>query len=432
MIPVRVNLWNSRIGAIDWDEERGLGVFEYEPDFAASVFQVSPIVMPLRERPITFASNRNDTFHGLPGLIADSLPDRFGNALIDAYLARVGRSDINPVERLCYIGKRGIGALEFQPEQVPQRHQSKPLEVAALVQLASDILSEREGLQASFDDPDREEALLTILRVGSSAGGARAKALIAYNETTGEVRSGQLPNLPQEFSHWLLKFDGVEENRDKDLNDPMGYGRIEYAYSNMVHACKIEMTECRLLEENDRSHFMTRRFDRTREGKKLHMQSLCALAHFDFNRPGEYSYEQAFQVLRLLNLPMDAIVQLFRRMAFNVVARNQDDHTKNIAFLMDRHGEWSLAPAFDMTYSYRPDSIWTGAHQMTLNGKRDSFVLHDFDACGEIAMLKRGQAREIVEEVVSIVKDWREYASKAGVPDHTAEQIAKVQRLDLF
>jgi serine/threonine-protein kinase HipA len=324
-----------------------------------------------------------------------------------------------------------MGALEFKPAQGPSAETSKPIQISELVTLASEILSRQQGLAASFQDPEQEQALQTILRVGTSAGGARAKALIAWNPSTAEVRSGQL-EAPAGFSHWLLKFDGVSGNKDKELEDPQGYGLIELAYSRMARAAKITMSDCRLLEENGRSHFMTRRFDRDDAGNKLHMQSLGALAHFDYNEPGSYSYEQAFLVMRQLQLPMRDLEEQYRRMVFNLVARNQDDHVKNIAFLMDRTGQWSLSPAFDITWSFNPAGDWTATHQMTVNGKRDQFTRADLLAAGRSAQLKRGRTEAIAEEVIAAVRDWPRYAAEAGVPDDRYREIQASHRLDLL
>ncbi len=350
-----VQLWGRTIGAVQLDEGRDVATFQYDPHFARSGIELSPLVMPLSEAVYEFPSLPRATFHGLPGLLADSLPDTFGNALINAWLATQGRTpdQFNAVERLCYTGKRGMGALEFVPVLGPRPRTASMINVDALVRLASEVLTHRGDMLEHFHSEGKERALRNILSVGTSAGGARAKAVIAWNPTTNEVRSGQLA-AGDGFEYWLLKFDGVSGNRDKELEDPKGYGAIEYAYALMAQAAGMSMTQCRLLEERGRRHFMTRRFDREADGEKLHMQSLCALAHFDFNQAGAYSYEQALLVIRQLGLPMEAVEEQFRRMVFNIVARNQDDHVKNIAFLMNKRGEWSLAPAFDVTYSYNP------------------------------------------------------------------------------
>lgn len=419
-----VRLWGKTIGAVSLQDGDDVASFEYDAAFAQSGIQVAPLVMPLSRRVYRFPELSRPTFHGLPGLLADSLPDKFGNALIDVWLASQGRQpdSFNAVERLCYTGERGMGALEFVPAIGPGARQTTAIEIGQLVDLASEVLTHRNNLQASFLSEDRKDALSDILRVGTSAGGARAKAVIAWNPKTNEVRSGQV-KAGTGFEYWLLKFDGVSGNKDKELEDPKGYGLIEYAYYLMALECGITMNECRLFKENGRSHFMTRRFDRKAGGEKLHMQSLSALAHYDFNMAGAYSYEQAFLAMRQLQLPMQAIEQQFRRMAFNIVARNQDDHVKNIAFLMNKSGEWSLSPAFDMTYSFNPAGTWTASHQMTLNGKRDKFTLEDFKACAKTASMKRGRAAKIVAEVQAAVSQWKLFAEQAGVPDGVREKI---------
>ncbi|HTY86636.1 MAG TPA: HipA domain-containing protein [Candidatus Acidoferrum sp.] len=432
MTVAEVRLWGRTIGAVSLADGSRFATFQYDPAFAQSGIQISPITMPLSDRVHTFPELPPPTFHGLPGLLADSLPDRFGHTLIDAWLAMQGRTpdSFNAVERLCYVGARGMGALEFVPALGPKARTAKKIEVDALVKLASEVLSHRKKLQATFGRADRRNALNDILRVGTSAGGARAKAVIAWNRATNEIRSGQL-SAGKGFEYWLLKFDGVTGNQDKELEDPKGYGAIEYAYSLMAKAAGITMNECRLLEENGRRHFMTRRFDRLEGGEKLHMQSLCALAHFDYNHAGAYAYEQALLVIRQLDLPMEAVEEQFRRMAFNVMARNQDDHVKNIAFLMDKTGRWSLAPAFDLTYSYNPAGIWTATHQMTMNGKRDDFTLADFRACAKSALMKRGRAERILQVVRQAVAQWPEFADQAQVPNPWRKQIQQNLRLDL-
>ena len=431
----QVLLWGRTIGAVSMDKGRDYAAFQYDPAFARSGIEISPLTMPLSEQVYEFPALPRNTFYGLPGLLADSLPDKFGNALIDAWLATQGRTAENfgAVERLCYTGTRGMGALEFKPAigPNPRARTASKIEIDALVRLASNVLTHRYDLKSSFAGATRAKALNDILRVGTSAGGARAKAVIAWNRETNEVRSGQVA-AGDGFEYWLLKFDGVTGNKDKELEDPKGYGAIEYAYHLMAKKASITMSECRLLEENGRRHFMTRRFDRIDNlagGEKLHMQSLCALAHFDFNQAGAYAYEQALMTIRQLKLPMAAVEQQFRRMVFNIVARNQDDHVKNIAFLMDKQGQWSLAPAFDVTYSYNPSGSWTSMHQMTLNGKRDGYTLKDFETCAKSAMMKRGRAAAIIEEVRAAVRDWPVYAAEANVGDERREQIQNAHRL---
>ncbi len=428
-----MRLWGSRIGAVSMPEQGSLASFQYDANFAGSGIQVAPLTMPLSVDPYSFPRLPAEAFQGLPGLLADSLPDRYGHALIDAWLAAQGRApeSFNAVERLCYIGRRGMGALEFAPARGPRPSKGHDVHIDALVELASEVLARREQLVVSLAEGERQQAMRDILAVGTSAGGARAKAAIAFNPLTQAVRSGQL-ELDPGFEHWLLKFDGVANNKDKDtLADPPGYGAIEYAYSLMAKDAGIEMSECLLLEEGGRRHFMTKRFDRGNDGAKRHMQSLGALAHLDYNQPGAHSYEQAFHAMRSLGLPHREIEQLFLRMTFNIVARNQDDHVKNVAFLMDRSGTWSLAPAFDVTYAHRPSSPWTGLHQMSVNGKRDDFALEDFDACGRVAALPKGRARRLVGQVREVVSRWDGYAEQAGVDERHRQGVAQALRLSL-
>jgi len=368
-----VRIWNMFVGAVYWDRDRRLATFEFDPGFLKHGLDLAPLRMPLVDSQqgtmrYSFPALSWETFRGLPGLLADALPDKFGNSIIDSWLARQGRApeDFTTVERLCYTGRRAMGALEFKPPINPDMDESVPVEISHLAELAQEVIDQRKQLQVDIENRPTE-ALMDIIRVGTSAGGLRPKAVIALNEVTNEVRSGQV-TAPEGFDYWILKFDGV---KDEALGDPQGYGRVEYAYHDMATDAGITMTECKLLEEGGRAHFLTRRFDRTASAGKLHMQSLCAIAHFDYNSAGTYSYEQAFQTMRRLRLPYNDTEQQFRRMAFNVVARNQDDHTKNIAFLMDRHGSWLLSPAFDVMYAHNPGGNWTNRHQMTINGKTD-------------------------------------------------------------
>lgn len=424
-----VRLWGRTIGAVALDAGVDVADFEYDRAFVNSGVEIAPLTMPLSRRIYRFPELPRKTFHGLPGLLADSLPDKFGHALINAWLARQGRppASMNAVERLCYTGNRGMGALEFRPTIGPRATRSRRLEVDALVELASEVLTSRDRLHARFDEDTSESEMADILRVGTSAGGARAKAVIAWNPETNEVRSGQVP-VEAGFEHWILKFDGVRGNRDHDLEDPQGYGAIEYAYHLMATAAGIDMEACRLFEENGRRHFMTRRFDRDREGGKRHMQSLCAMAHYDYNLPGAYSYEQALQVIRRLGLGPDAVEEQFRRMVFNLVARNHDDHVKNIAFLMNKRGRWRLSPAFDVTYSYNPEGDWTASHQMSCNGKREGFELADLRACARNASMKRGRAEAILAEVNAAVAEWPRFADCADLPAETTRRLARMHR----
>ena len=433
MTDATVRLWGRDIGAVSWLEDRGHAVFQYTPEFAASRIAVSPLVMPPSAAPYAFPELPRAAFKGLPGLLADSLPDKYGNALIDAWLARQDRppAAFNPVERLCYIGTRGMGALEFHPTLSGAARRSRALEIAALVDLANQVLSAREGMHGVLGGEDDHDTLEEILRVGTSAGGARAKAVLAWNPETGEFRSGQVP-AGQGFEDWLMKFDGVSNNRDKELADPQGYGLIEYGYYLMACAAGIEMSKCRLHREGGRSHFMTRRFDRTADGRKLHMQSLAALRHFDFNAAGAYSYEQAVETIRRLDLPAADVEQQFRRAVLNLLIRNQDDHVKNIAFLMDRSGAWRLSPAFDVVYAYNPSGDWTSRHQMSLNGKRDGFDLEDLAAFGAFCGFKRRRTLGLVRDVADRVRSWPAYAEEAGVAERDAKRISAGLRLQII
>ncbi len=429
MTDARVILWGSEIGAVSWVEDREIGVFQYAPEFVGSGIEVAPLMMPLREAPYEFLGLPRDAFKGLPGLLADSLPDKFGNAVIDAWLAAQGRSpeSFNPVERLCYIGARGMGALEFEPAILGSPTRGRTLEVAALVDLANRVLNERKALAGTLGGTQDAKAIEDIIRVGTSAGGARAKAILAWNETTGEFRSGQV-KAGEGFTYWLMKFDSVSGNRDRELADPQGFGLIEYAYHLMALDAGVDMAPCRLHREGGRAHFMTKRFDRTDAGEKLHMQSLAAMMHFDFNQPDAYSYEQALQTIRRLRLPMADVEQQFRRAVFNVTARNHDDHVKNIAFLMNKAGDWRLSPAFDVAYSYNPSGAWTSRHQMSLNGKRDGFGVDDLIALAETGGTKPAKARRIIEEVDDSVGKWNDFAATAGVDDETRDRIGAAHR----
>lgn len=423
-----VRLWGHTIGAAYWDPERELAAFEYHPDFLPSGIELSPLMMPLGPGIRRFPELRRTSFRGLPGLLADSLPDEFGNAVIDQWLIREGRDrrSFSPVERLCYIGRRGMGALEFRPAIRKTTRGSVPVDIAALTELAQHVLDLREGLKVHVraGDEDYGKALDDILRVGTSAGGARAKAVIAWNPETREMRSGQVA-APAGFEYWLLKFDGVS-NREHGIRDPQGYGRIEYAYSLMARAAGIQMADCQLLHEGGRAHFMTRRFDRLDDGEKLHMQSLYALGHLDNQLAGAHSYEQAFAVMQSLHLRDSELEEQFRRMVFNVVARNQDDHTKNIAFLMNKRGRWSLAPAFDVIYAYNPAGEWTSRHQMTVNGKRDGFRRRDVMSVAESFGIDEADA--IVDSVSAAVASWADFAQIAGVSKQARESIAVTHR----
>ena len=427
---VIVRLWGEMVGAVAWLTDQGYGVFEYEPAFLKQGLDISPLHMGIEDAQrgdgiFSFPGLNRETFLGLPGLLADALPDKFGNSVIDAWLVRNGRdaASFSPIERLCYTGKRAMGALEFEPPVNRQFDRPVSVEVSELLALAQRIVAQRQSLDVDIGSSEKEnaQAIMDILRVGTSAGGARPKAVIAINES-GHVISGQA-EVPDGYECWILKFDGVT---DLELGEPKGYGRIEYAYYLMALAAGIEMEESRLLTENNRAHFMTKRFDR-KNHEKLHLQSLCGLAHYDFNLPGAYSYEQAFAVMRQLRLSKQEAVQQYRRMVFNVLARNQDDHTKNIAFLMDKQGKWKLSPAFDVIYSHNPAGKWTNQHQMSINGKRDDFVLEDMIAVGDSISISKPM--DIIKEVLDTVKRWPEFAKKAGVPASHISEIARHHRL---
>ncbi|MDH3628194.1 MAG: type II toxin-antitoxin system HipA family toxin [Acidobacteriota bacterium] len=430
MTDAYVDLWGRTIGAVSWFDDRQLAAFQYTEEFAGSGIQVAPLTMPLRTAPYEFPELPRKSFKGLPGMLADCLPDRFGNALIDVWLAQQNRdaSTFNPVERLCYTGKRGMGALEFQPALKQSPTTARRIEVDSLVELSNRILNQRSRMEGRFDGEDDSRVIEDILRVGTSAGGARAKAILAWNEQTGEFRSGQV-DAGKPFTYWLMKFDGIEGNKDKEIADPQGYGRIEYAYYLMAQDAGIIMMPCRLHEEGGRAHFMTRRYDRTDTGGKLHYQSLAALAHHDFESAGAHSYEQAILVIKRLGLSTGDREQQIRRAFFNIIARNQDDHVKNIGFLMDRKGLWRLSPAFDVVYSYNPQGNWTSQHQMSLNGKRDDFTRADLLAFAKMAGMKSARASRLIDEIRLAVRGWPKRAEDAGVDPDNAKRIASFHRL---
>ncbi len=413
----KVYLWNEYAGAVLWNEQSQSATFEYEPSFARKGVELSPLLMPVGDRrAFSFTELSKETFMGLPGLLADALPDAYGKALLDRWLASSGRRFANPVERLCYQGKRSMGALEFVPAQDEHLEQSSSIELSSLVQIAAEVLSQKSSLDTNLKE-NKREALVNIIKVGTSAGGQRAKAVIAYNDKTGEVRSGQV-DAPEGFAHWLLKLDGVT---NAVLGDPQHYGKVEYVYYLMATDAGLDMSECRLLEENGRSHFMTRRFDRIGGNEKLHMQTLCGIAHYDYKMPRAYSYEQAFQVMRRLRLPYQQAEQMFVRMAFNVIARNQDDHTKNISFLMDKNGRWRLSPAYDMSWSYNPHGDWTSKHQMSINNKWDDITRADLMAVAEAMHIKR--AKELIDRICYSVSKWSSIALEYEIPAEIIKQI---------
>jgi serine/threonine-protein kinase HipA len=419
-----INLWNERVGAIVWNADTGIADFEFEPAFLRKGLDIAPLKMPVNaanSRIFSFPELRDSqTFKGLPGLLADVLPDRYGNTLINTWLARNGRpaDSMNPVEMLCFIGQRGMGALEFEPVVPKGKNTSTKLEVDNLVEISEAILSGRKNFHTDLSE-DEEKGLLDILKIGTSAGGARAKAVIAYNPKTGEVRSGQA-EAPKGFTQWLIKFDGVH---DAQFGTSREYGRVEMAYHLMAVDCGIEMTECRLLEEHGRAHFMTRRFDRVSDQGKVHVQTFCAIQHFDFNNVGSYSYEQLFQTMRSLRLDYPQAEQMYRRMVFNVLARNCDDHTKNFAFTMDKNGQWALAPAYDICHAYRPDSPWVSQQSLSVNGKRLGINRKDLLAVAKQMTVKKPD--DIISQIEKVLTLWPDYASQCHVEAVLQKAIAK-------
>lgn len=428
MITAEVYLWGTRIGVAAQEDNGSVPLFNYDKNFLKSGIEVAPVAMPLSSMVYSFPALPKDTFYGLPGLLADSLPDKFGTKLIERYLSEQGRDmhSLTAVERLLYTGKRGMGALEYAPAKDYGEVKDSSINIDALVKLASDILSEREKIHVS----SHEQTMEQIINVGTSAGGARAKAIIAWNPETKDIRSGQI-DAGTGYEYWLLKFDGVENNKDKgDKADDPAYTRIEYAYYLMARKAGIVMNDCQLYQESGRYHFMTKRFDRSPEGAKIHMQSLGAMAHFDYNMPGAYSYEQAVSVMNRLHLGQKAVEEMFRRMTFNILMRNQDDHVKNISFLMDKSGTWSLSPAYDITYANDGDSIWLKSHQMSMNGKTEGFGLEDFYEAGRHMNLTKRKAEKILTEVKTAVREWESCAESAFLDERETDFI-KGQFLDI-
>lgn len=420
---VRVKLWGTTVGYLHQDDNGPIG-FQYDEDFLKSNIEISPVKMPLSAVTYSFPSLPEQTYHGLPGMVADSLPDKFGNIVIKSYLENQGRTEdsLSVIEKLCYTGKRGMGALEYEPSQEIVSANEK-VDLDALTKLASDILSEKEKVHFEKND----SLMAQLMECGSSVGGARAKTLIAWNPETNDIRSGQI-EAGKGYEYWLLKFDNIKNNKDKDSRPDDGeYTKVEYAYYLMALDSGIEMSECRLYKENGSAHFMTKRFDRKgKKGEKLHMQSLCAMAHMDFNSPRVYSYEEAFAIMKQLRLPYSDFVQLFRRMVFNELAKNYDDHTKNISFIMDKKGVWSLSPAYDVTFSYRKDSIWVNAHQMLINGKSDDITDEDIMKVAEKVGIKKSDAIKCIEQVRASVSKWEDFARQANISEHNIQKIQKV------
>jgi serine/threonine-protein kinase HipA len=421
-----VKIWGQIVGAVAWDEEKGLASFEYEPKFKAKHIDLAPIKMPVLSSQQIFSfpelrlskNSEYDTFKGMPGLLADVLPDKYGSQLMNIWLAQNGRpaDSMNPIEQLCFIGTRGMGALEFEPTQLKSTKKTFHVEINSLVDIAQRMLNQKERFETNVNEDD-QQAVMEIFKIGTSAGGARPKAIIAYNKATGQVRSGQT-NAPKGFEHWLIKLDGVS---DAQFGESKGYGRIEMAYHNMAKDCGIEMMESELLEENGRAHFMTKRFDREKGSIKHHVQTFCAMQHYDFNEVRSYSYEQLFQTMRLLRLPYPDAEQMFRRMVFNVIARNCDDHTKNFAFRLKEGGNWELAPAYDICHAYRPDSMWVSQHALSVNGKRQGIEKDDLLNFAKAMNIKK--SANIISEVNTKVQHWFHYAEEVNVNTKLRDSI---------
>jgi serine/threonine-protein kinase HipA len=415
---IEVRIWGQRVGAVAADPRLGAYVFGYDKKWLSRGIELAPRMMPVatyKPPGHSFPLLSKDSFHGLPGLLSDALPDSFGNALIDAWMATHGvdRASITTLDRLAYMGKRGLGALEFKPSKGAARESQDALQMQALVETARAVV---HGNLA--DDRMAKAALTQIIRVGTSAGGARAKAVIAWNPDTHEIRSGQFAVAPG-FEHWLLKFDGV--GMDFELGTGAHYGRVEYAYHLMATAAGIAMSPCRLLHENGRAHFMTRRFDRE-ENKKHHVQTLCAMAHLDYKQRGTHAYAQAFMTLASLKLPIEASDQLFLRMAFNVMARNCDDHTKNFAFRMKDGAQWELSPAYDVTHAYNPKGEWTYQHLMSVNDKFDGITRADL--LTEASRFNVRAPERLIDDVAAALDSWPQFAAEAGLDDKYRDLIA--------
>lgn len=421
-----VKIWGETVGAVRWDNVQQLASFEYEPKFLAKGWNLSPLKMPISNgnQIYRFPNLRKgkedgvDTFKGLPGLLADALPDRYGNQLINIWLAQQGHPEnsMNPIEQLCFIGARGMGALEFEPTQLSTSKRAFNIEIASLVEAAHKMLGTRNLFQANLNK-DEEQALNEILKIGTSAGGARPKAVVAYNPKTGDVRSGQT-NVPKGFEHWLLKLDGVSEAQ---FGESYGWGRVEYAYYLMAKACGVEMTNCKLIEENDRAHFMTKRFDRDANNTKHHVQTLCGIQHYNYNNLQAYSYEQIFQTMRSLGLSYPDAEQMFRRMVFNVLATNCDDHTKNFSFRLKKGGKWELSPAYDVCYSYDPKNIWVNQQTLSINSKHKGINYHDLMTIAKDNSVKKGE--KIIKEINAVVQNWSDFATQAKVKEDLRKMI---------
>ncbi|PCJ83764.1 MAG: toxin HipA [Flavobacteriales bacterium] len=423
-----VKIWGGLVGAVRWDTSKQLASFQYDEKFLSKGHDLSPIKMPIKNgnRIYSFPELRKAqdeqiaTFKGLPGMLADALPDKYGNQLINIWLAQNGRppNSMNPVEQLCFIGVRGMGALEFEPTQLKAGKQPFAIEIKSLVEVAQKMLSNRENFEVNLRE-DEQKAMNEILKIGTSAGGARPKAVIAFNKKTGEIRSGQTI-IPKGFEHWLLKLDGVS---DAQFGSSHGFGRVEYTYYLMARDCNVQMMVCELLEENGRAHFMTKRFDREGNDIKHHVQTFCGIQHFDYNSLYGYSYEQLFQTMRTLKMTYPEAEQMFRRMVFNVMATNYDDHTKNFSFRLKQNGKWELSPAYDVCYSYDPKNVWVNQHTLSINGKHKEINKSDLMTIANAINIKKGD--KIIEEIKETVCNWPKYADEVKVSSELTDSITK-------
>lgn len=433
---IKVNYSGGLVGAVSFDTDKGYGAFEYDSAFIRRGVELSPITMPLSTQIYSFPALGYETFKGLPGLVADSLPDDFGNAVLNAWIATLGKSpsDITPLKRLQYTGKRGMGALEYAPViQQKSLNASQEIEIASLVSIAQEVLDNRKTFAVSLPSEGEEdrEAMLSLLSVGMSAGGARPKAVVAFNDDFTQVRSGQV-NVPEGFTHCLMKFDGVsEQNKNQEtFGDPLGYGAMEFVYYQMAKSSGIDMMPCRLLPEGNRRHFVTQRFDRN-GNDKIHVQTVNGLAHIDYKQPGSYSYAELINLARTLGVSATDATSLLKRMVFNIVARNHDDHSKNFAFMLVEN-KWTLAPAYDLAYSYKPGSKWVNSHWMSLNGKRDDFTREDIYSLQNLSRnFTKKKIDQIIDETIEHVSTWPTLAKESDVPKRLIEDINSNLRLNL-
>jgi serine/threonine-protein kinase HipA len=415
---IEVRIWGKTVGAVALDPKIGYYVFEYAPAFVRSGIELAPLTMTLAQarEPFVFPDLPELTYKRLPGMLADALPDDFGNALINAWMASKGveKLRITSLDRLAYMGKRGMGALEFRPARSPAATSSTAIRLSRLIESARQAVHGDIG-----SDHLAKAALAQIIQVGTSAGGQRAKAAIAWNPKTDEIRAGQF-DVESGFEHWLLKFDGM--GADHELGGTQDYGRIEYAYHLMATAAGIIMSPCRLLEEHGRAHFMTRRFDRD-DNTKHHTQTLCAMAHLDYKQKATHDYSQIFLAVNRLQLGYAASEEVFRRMAFNVMAANCDDHTKNFSFMLRQGGNWELAPAYDVTHAHNPAGEWTSQHLMAVNGKFAGITRADLL---EIAnRFGIGSASKVLKQVGEAVAVWPDFAARSGVNEKEIKRISE-------